>query len=513
VDAAAARRPEPSAGSAVIGIHDGVDPSIAVLQDGVIHYAARTERLTRVPLQDLLRDAGSEVKVACHVRADRSIWQWRSHQSRRRELLAAGYHGKIQPVDTHRALAAAAYYTAPWSDQKTMVLIYDALGARAFIAENGKFTECSKIGEFDSLERFSGRVARGLGLAPMDLMHLGAHASGDLFADLFQLAPDSPGHRRRRKVSVTKILHRNRFDTIAASVQRTVESVLTEWVKNLMRETAVRRFACSGSLFANPRANLAILEIPRVEALYVFPSCGMEATSIGAACEIAAAAGCAIQPVASPCWGDAILDEDAEAAIRSLAGPGVHCRRVAQIERVVAENLARGNIVARVRGAAEFGANPLGNRSVLCKADSLDAAAEIRRKLRRPEFWTPLVLSVLAERSCDYLEKPASAPFPHATIAARARPEKRHALAAAIHPRDAIACPHEVLESHNPDYWRLLREYEEITGEAALVCTSFQIAGEPPVYSARDAVSAFLRSGLDFMALGNWWIARSRTAT
>jgi carbamoyltransferase len=88
------------------------------------------------------------------------------------------------------------------------------------------------------------------------------------------------------------------------------------------------------------------------------------------------------------------------------------------------------------------------------------------------------------------------------------RPQSRDALAAAIHPYDFTTRPQEVQPAHNPDFHRLLEVYESITGEAAVLNTSFNLHGEPIVYRARDAMDVFLRSGLQHMALGNWWVEK-----
>ena len=47
----------------------------------------------------------------------------------------------------------------------------------------------------------------------------------------------------------------------------------------------------AGGVFMNVKANLAILELPEVESMFVFPSCGDESNSIGAACFAAAQRG------------------------------------------------------------------------------------------------------------------------------------------------------------------------------------------------------------------------------
>ena len=88
------------------------------------------------------------------------------------------------------------------------------------------------------------------------------------------------------------------------------------------------------------------------------------------------------------------------------------------------------------------------------------------------------------------------------------RPEKREAMAAAIHPYDATGRPQEVYESWNPDYHRLISHFEQITGEAIILNTSFNLHGEPVVCSPEDALRVFDISGLEHLALGDFLLAK-----
>ena len=74
----------------------------------------------------------------------------------------------------------------------------------------------------------------------------------------------------------------------------------------------------------NCKANLALLDLPEVEELYIFPSCGDESNSIGAACHVAARAGESIQPLGAIYYGDPVTDVECERAPPAGGGPG--CR-------------------------------------------------------------------------------------------------------------------------------------------------------------------------------------------
>jgi carbamoyltransferase len=259
----------------------------------------------------------------------------------------------------------------------------------------------------------------------------------------------------------------------------------------------------------NVKANLAVLELPEVEEMFVAPSCGDESNSIGAACRVAAEHGESIAPIGPLYFGDPIGDAEAAEALEAAArARKLRFRLSSGIEAAAAEALAQGHIVARASGAPEFGARALGNRSILAPAGSLAAVRRLNDAIKCRDFWMPFAPSVLAERALDYYEKPKPTPSPYMMFAFRSRPERRAALAAAIHPYDFTARPQEVTGPHNPSYYRLLQEYEARSGEGVLLNTSFNLHGEPIVYRARDAVDVFLRSGLDRMALGNWWVEK-----
>ncbi len=458
------------------------------------------------------------------------FYQRRKARERMRNVETFGFARKhVEPVEHHLAHASAAYYTSPWPGEKTLVLTCDGSGDRlsatVSIGHNRELTRIAEVNEHDSIGRLYAMVTRYLGMAPLEheykVMGLAPYlneSAAQPFSQLFEFTANPLIWRRRRGVPsmyaaydfLKNLLSGRRFDTIAAGVQIFVEQMLAAWVRNAVRETGIHKIACSGGVFMNVKANLALLELPEVEDLYVFPSCGDESNSIGAACYTAARAGESIEPLGAIYYGEPITDEEAERALWPASDAHrLRFRYVPAIERLVAEKLAAGKIVARAKGAVEFGARALGNRSILARADSPNAVRSINTMIKNRDFWMPFAPSVLAERATDYYYKPKPVPSPYMMLAFRSRPEKRAAFAGAQHPYDFTTRPHEVRESHNPDYYSLLKEYEGRTGEGIVLNTSFNLHGEPMVYRARDAVDVFLRSGLQSLALGQWWVDKT----
>jgi len=514
------------------------------------HYMNYGQWHRETILRDYARcsSLGSRLKQSFKTSAVDRAYQRRRAADRAEHLSAIGLSGgQLAPVEHHQAHAAAAYYTSPWGKTREKVLVLtcdgsgDRVSATVSIGENGKLSRVAQVSEHDSIGRLYALVTRRLGMCPMEheykVMGLAPYAANSRGAAdvaraleaLFEFTADGLGWRRRKGVPslyaayefLGALLEGQRFDWVAAGVQRFIETMLTRWVAAAVRETGIGRIACAGGVFMNVKANLTILELSEVEGMFVFPSCGDESNSIGAACFAAAQRGETIEPLGAIYYGQPITDGEAEDALVDAALVDAAKRAkvrfqaklrfewIADIERKVARELAHGRIVARAKGAAEFGARALGNRSILARADSPSAVRTINQAIKNRDFWMPFAPAVLAERAGRYYEKPKPVDSPYMMLAFRTRPDRRAALAGAQHPYDFTTRPQEVRAGHNPGFHRLLEEYESITGEAAVLNTSFNLHGEPIVYSARDAVDVFLRSGLGHMALANWWVEKA----
>jgi len=63
----------------------------------------------------------------------------------------------------------------------------------------------------------------------------------------------------------------------------------------------------------------------------------------------------------------------------------------------------------------------------------------------------------------------------------------------------------------NPRFWELISEFDRLTGVPVVMNTSFNLRGEPIVCTPKDAIRTFYSSGLDFLVLGDWVIAKNPT--
>jgi carbamoyltransferase len=445
----------------------------------------------------------------------------------------------LTSLDHHMCHASAAYYGSPVNGRQLVLTCDgsgDRLSATVCIGEDGRLERIAEVHESHSLGRLYAVVTFLMGMLPHEheykVMGLAPYVPEDervaemarVFSELFEFDPRNPlVWRRKRGVPslysatglIQSLIYRRRFDLVAAGLQKFTEELLVQWVVNAVRETGIHQIALSGGVFMNVKANKRILELPEVHSLFIFPSCGDETNSIGAAYLLHAQSRLEqndpvnIDPLGPFYLGGTFTDDDVEQAIRSYRPASkFRSRYVQDIEKLTAETIAAGHVVARAKGRMEFGARALGNRSILARPESSQVVQIINRMVKNRDFWMPFAPSVLAERAEDYYIKPKPFFSPYMIIAFDTRQEARDKFPAAQHPYDRTARPQEVTEDWNPEYYRLLKYYEQITGEGIVLNTSFNLHGHPIVYRPMEALEVFDNSGLPFLALGNWWLRK-----
>jgi carbamoyltransferase len=309
---------------------------------------------------------------------------------------------------------------------------------------------------------------------------------------------------------LSKLLELKRFDLVCAGLQRFTEEMLATWAQNCAQKTGIRKLALSGGVFMNVKANKVIMELPEVESLFIYPSCGDETNAMGAAYAVYAehADPATVKPLEGLYLGRSFDDDAVRRALQATATDGFRWEYVEDIEAASARLLADGQVVARCKGRSEFGARALGNRSILADPTKTHVIREINDMIKSRDFWMPFAPSMLPEASKEYLvnKKNIEAPY---MIMAFDTTEKRTDLPAALHPYDNTARPQVVTKQMNPDYYRLIDEFRKITGRGVVLNTSFNLHGYPIVDSPEDALDVLSRSGLKYLALGNYMVKKT----
>jgi carbamoyltransferase len=169
----------------------------------------------------------------------------------------------------------------------------------------------------------------------------------------------------------------------------------------------------------------------------------------------------------------------------------------------VAHDLAGGKIIGWFQGRFEMGPRALGNRSILADPRNGAMKDQLNAKVKRREPFRPFAPAVLVERVSEFFEIDQSDPF--MTIAPRVRADKVHLIPAALHV-DGTARIQTVDQATNPRFYGLIEEFAKLTKIPLILNTSFN-RQEPIVARPEEAISCYLRTDMDVLVLGDFYIA------
>jgi carbamoyltransferase len=192
-----------------------------------------------------------------------------------------------------------------------------------------------------------------------------------------------------------------------------------------------------------------------------------------------------------PAFGDAEIERRLARFEAVIQRPS----REQLLERV-AELLDRQCVVGWFQGRMEFGPRALGARSILADARNPENQRRVNLKIKFRESFRPFAPSVLEERVSDVFE--LDRPSPYMLLVAQAR----DATLPSVTHVDGSARIQTVRRDQNPLYYDLLKTFERRTGCPVVVNTSFNVRGEPIVCTPEDAYRAFMRTEMDWLAIG-----------
>jgi carbamoyltransferase len=484
-----------------------------------------------------------------------------------RKALEGRYQKRIAFTGHHESHAASAFFPSPFDE--AAVLTIDGVGeweTAAIAHGKGNQIEMLRTLEFphslgllySAFTYFCGfKVNSGeyklMGLAPygepkyastildklmdlkpdgslqMDMRYFnycaGLTMTGPEFDRLFEGPP------RRPEALITQ-----REMDLAASIQKVTEEVVLRMAKTARGLTGSRYLCMAGGVALNCVANGKLLRAGIFDDIFITPAAGDAGGALGAA-----------QFVHYQLLKKSRVPNRKDSLKGSLLGPRYSNAEITQflaerkapytaiageeeLLKTVAQAIADGLVVGWFHGRMEFGPRALGARSIIGDArnEQMQSAMNLRIKFR--ESFRPFAPCVLAEDVERYFELDRESPY--MLLVADVRKELRHNLTPeqlrlmkdpdlrkrvnvarstlpAITHVDMSARVQTVDEERHGRFYRLMKEFQRLTGCGVIINTSFNIRGEPIVCTPQDAYRCFMASEMDMLVLEDCVLRRT----
>jgi carbamoyltransferase len=470
-----------------------------------------------------------------------------------------GYQGEMIFPAHHMSHAASAFYPSPFDE--AAILTVDGVGewatTTAGIGRGAEITIQKEIRFphslgllYSAFTYFTGfKVNSGeykvMGLAPYgrpvyvskildNLIDIKTDGSFRLNLDYFDYCTGLTmtgrgfeklfgGPARKPETNLTQ-----REMDLARSVQDVTELAMLRMARHLRAESGMRHLCLAGGVALNCVANGKILAERIFDDLWIQPAAGDAGGAVGAA--LAGWHQFFDQPritaIGDAQHGSYLGPEYSNQEIETfLKGKGVQYQRLPKDELIetVAELIADEKVIGWFQGRMEFGPRALGARSIIGDPRSAQMQSLMNLKIKFRESFRPFAPTVLRERVGEWFEMEGESPY--MLLVAPVKEAHRIAIdeggkwgiellsqvrstIPAVTHVDFSARIQTVRREHHPMYYDLIRAFDRLTGCPVLINTSFNVRGEPIVCTPEDAYRCFMRTNIDYLAMGNFLLSK-----
>ena len=315
---------------------------------------------------------------------------------------------------------------------------------------------------------------------------------------------------------------------IAASIQAVTEEIVLRTVRNVYRQTGLKKLALAGGVALNCVANGRILREGPFDDIWIQPAAGDAGGALGAALLV---------------WyqllGNKRKVNNLDSQQASLLGPAYTDWQIRKfLDSVnakyhifeeqnhlfdsVADLICREKVIGWFQGRMEFGPRALGNRSIIGDARSEKMQSNMNLRIKFRESFRPFAPCVLQEDADDYFDMNSKKDSPYMLLVAPVKREKRlplntlpeklkgldklkirRSVVPAITHVDYSARIQTVDPQRHPKLHSLISRFKQKTNCPVIINTSFNIRGEPIVCSPEHAYRCFMATNMDVLVMEN----------
>lgn len=325
---------------------------------------------------------------------------------------------------------------------------------------------------------------------------------------------------------------------LAKSIQVVTEEIVLKIGRYLHKITGEKKLCLAGGVALNCVSNGRLYREGPFDSIWIQPAAGDAGGALGAALYVwYSKLKMERKPVniedhqSGSYLGTDYSDAEIESYLKSNNANYLKMSK-GDMGSKVAKIIADGNVVGWFNGRMEFGPRALGARSILGDPRSEKMQSIMNQKIKFRESFRPFAPSVLAERVSDWfdmdgVEKRDDFSSPYMLLVGKVKSEKlfegssndkrlkgfeklkrlRSEIPAVTHV-DNSARIQTVHKKTNSAFHNLLSSFEELTNCPILINTSFNVRGEPIVESPHDAYRCFMRTDIDYLAMGSFLLSK-----
>jgi carbamoyltransferase len=487
------------------------------------------------------------------------------------EQLKEARQAKLVFTDHHESHAASAFYPSPFD--KAAILTVDGVGewstSTLGVGEGNKLRLLQQLQFphslgllYSAFTYYCGfKVNSGeyklMGLAPYGrpiyqerilkhLLDLRPDGSFWMNMDYFNYCQGLTMTNRRFEElfegparSPESMLEQRHMD-LAASIQKVTEEIILRMAAEAHRQTRMKNLVLAGGVALNCVANGRLLREGPFENIWIQPAAGDAGGALGAASFVwyhlmnrpRQTTGRDSQK--GSLLGPRFSNETIRLFLDEMAAPHQRFVKEEELLQAVAQRLAAGKIVGWFHGRMEFGPRALGARSILGDPRNPTMQATMNLKIKFRESFRPFAPCVLQERASEYFGMRPDQESPYMLLVApvlerHRKPlseAEREQMAAAPDLRQRVnlvrstvpsithvdysARVQTVDEARHGRFYRLLKQFETLTGCPMVVNTSFNVRGEPIVCTPQDAYRCFLATDMDTLVLEDFVLDKEK---
>ena len=285
------------------------------------------------------------------------------------------------------------------------------------------------------------------------------------------------------------------YANLARSAQKVIEELMTGIIKKYVKETGVHNVCIAGGVGLNCPTSTAVEKLKEVDGVFIQPAANDGGISLGAAIQGALDLGDTVNIEMIPYLGNKFSQEIIESELQKK---NYEYKVYDNIEKIIAELIYEGKIVANYQGRLELGPRALGNRSLLASPEKYETLVRMN-ELKGREVWRPLAPAVLYDKQEMVFDSNIFSP--HMTKNFNVLNEMKDKLEAITHV-DGTARIQSVTKKYNELFYNIINEFYKLSGIPVVINTSFNVKGEPIVNTPSEAIDSFERMNLDYLSIG-----------